>query len=244
MRVAVVDDEPLARLGVLTRLRVHSDLSLYGEFADATAAFAAFSADPPDLAFVDVQMPGKNGLELLTALPMEKRPLAILLTAHDRFAVEAFALNALDYLLKPIDEQRFAEALERARRQMALRPVTSVVRATSYVERFSVRVGNRDILVAVREIEWISADGDYATLHLQGRELPLRESLLRLESQLDPNVFARVHRSAIVRIDRICELQTLPNRDALIRLQDGTPVRVSRTYIDNLLERLRLANRC
>lgn len=244
IRVAVIDDEPLARQGVITRLAAHTDLQLYGEYADGDIAYAGMITDPPELAFVDVQMPGRNGLELLAALPAQKRPLAILLTAHESFAVQAFALNALDYLLKPIDCTRFDEAVERARRQLNLhRTPEPSVPASAAVERFSVRIGHRDVLVRVVDIEWIEADGDYAKLHLVSGDVPLRESLQQLDQLLDPTLFVRVHRSAIVRIDQVVELQPLPNRDAMVRLRNGTPIRVSRRYIDKLLARLHIANR-
>lgn len=242
--VAVIDDEPLARRGVITRLSAHPDLRLHGEYEHAASAHAGLLARPPELAFIDIQMPGQSGLELLASLPIAQRPLVILLTAHEGFAVRAFALNVLDYLLKPIDDARFAEALERARHQLAMRGNSQIAAAPRPVrtERFSVRIGHREIFVPVSEIVWIQADGDYATLYLADRNLPLRESLQRLEELLDPACFVRVHRSAIVRIDHVAELQPLPNRDALIRLHNGTPVRVSRTYIDELLQRLRLAS--
>ncbi|MGO1000224.1 LytR/AlgR family response regulator transcription factor [Lysobacter sp. CA196] len=250
MRVAVVDDEPLARSGVIARLAGCNDVVVDGEYVDGPSALAGLQARMPDLVFIDVQMPGMTGLEVLAALPPTRRPLAILLTAHDSFAVQAFALNAVDYLLKPIDELRFAEALERARRLLALHssataaetPGGSVsagfVSEPAWATRFSVRVGRRSLFVATADIDWIEADGDYASLHVDGRVHLLRESLHHLATRLDPACFVRVHRSTIVHVDRIAELQAQTNRDAMLRLHDGTPLRVSRTYIDTLLARL------
>lgn len=248
MHVAVVDDEPLARSGVIARLAGWADVVVEGEYADGAAALAGLEARKPDLVFIDVQMPGLSGLEVLAALPPAQRPLAILLTAHDRFAVQAFALNAVDYLLKPVDELRFAEALERARRLLAWHAGGAVETSggnapdsatePAWATRFSVRVGRRSVFVATADIDWIEADGDYASLHAGGRVHLLREPLHQLAGRLDPASFVRVHRSTIVRVDRIAELQAQTNRDAMLRLHDGTPLRVSRTYIDTLLARL------
>ncbi|WP_231118090.1 LytR/AlgR family response regulator transcription factor [Lysobacter silvisoli] len=248
MRVAVIDDEPLARSGVITRLAAHADVEVVGEFADGPSALEGIAALAPDLVFIDVQMPGMTGLEALAALPPAQRPMAVLLTAYENFAVRAFELQAVDYLLKPIDDERFAEALERARQAQPYRrsaaPAASAQVAAangedaSWLNRFVVRVGRRVAFVEAAEVEWIQADGDYATLHVGDRAYLLRESMGRLSRQLDPAQFVRVHRSTIVRIDCVAELQPLSNRDAMLRLRDGTPVRASRTYIEPLLARL------
>ncbi len=228
IRVAVVDDEPLARSGVLTRLRAEPDVTVVAECRDGHA-LAALRNDAVDVAFVDVQMPGLSGLDALAMIPAAERPLAILLTAHDSFALRAFELNAIDYLLKPIDDERLAESIERARRQLgrALTP--------QWPERFSIRIGARLSFVEATEITWIEADGDYAALHVSGQRHLLRETLTVLSRKLDPARFLRVHRSAIVRVDQVAEIQPRPNRDAVLRLRDGTTLRASRTYIDALL---------
>lgn len=242
MRVAIIDDEPLARSGLRARLCAHADLQVAAEYADGLAAIEGLRASPVDLAFVDVQMPGASGLDVLASLPESMRPMAILLTAHDGFAVRAFALRAIDYLLKPVDDARFEEALDRAREIQRWRamqkhaPVSAPVAA--YARRFEVRVGRRVRYVDVDAIAWIEADGDYACLHVDGQRHLVRDALGRLMDKLDPARFVRVHRSAIVRVDWIDELQPLANRDAILRLRDGTPVRASRSYIDPLLRRL------
>lgn len=253
MRVAVVDDEPLARRGVIARLAAYPDIVLAGEYADGQAALEGLRGQPVDLAFVDVQMPTLDGLSMLAALPAEQRPLSILLTAHDRFALRAFELKAIDYLLKPIDDERFADALTRARQFHQWRRLGAVTApeperdpangddTAGPVRRFSVRIGRRLAFIEADEVEWIQADGDYAVLHVRGQGHLLRESLQRLAERLDPQRFLRVHRSAIVRVDCVAELQSLPNRDALLRLRDGTPLRASRTYIDALLAQLQPA---
>ncbi len=244
IRVAVIDDEPLARSGVITRLSSCADMVLAGEYVDGPSALAGLGAQPADLAFIDIQMPGMNGLDVLSALAPAHRPLAILLTAHDSFAVRAFALNAVDYLLKPVDDDRFDEALHRARQLLAWRrrehgDAPELQRSDAWLERFSVRIGRRAVFIRAADVQWIEADGDYATLHVGARAYIVRESLHRLATRLDPAQFVRVHRSAIVHLDQVAELQPLTNRDAMLRLQDGTPLRVSRTYIDALLTRLR-----
>jgi two-component system LytT family response regulator len=235
IRVVVVDDEPLARSGVRVRLAAQADVELVGEYGDGPSALAGLLEDTPDLVFLDVQMPGQSGLEVLAGLPAERRPLAILLTAYDNFAVRAFELQALDYLLKPIDDDRFVEALDRARQALAQKRNLA---GAAYRSRFAVRVGRRVAFVRVADVQWIEADGDYATLHTGSNTFLVRESLSRLSALLDPAHFLRVHRSAIVRLDCVSELQSLSNRDALLRLHDGTVLRASRTFIEPLHARL------
>ena len=235
MRVAIVDDEPLARLAVKARLARHADLQLVAEYGDGDTAAAGLVATRPDLVFVDVEMPGKNGLDMLAALPRAERPLAILLTAHDTFAVRAFDLAALDYLLKPVDDDRLDDALDRARTAFAhLRPAAPA----AWTRSFTVRVGSRTVIVDAADVERIEADGDYATLHTGGRTYLVREPLQALARRLDPAQFQRVHRSSIVRLDVVAELRALTNRDALLRLRDGTLLRASRTYMPALTQAL------
>ena len=242
MRVAIVDDEPLARLAVKVRLARHPDLEVVAEYGDGDAALAGLAALRPDLAFVDVEMPGRSGIEVLAALPRAERPLAILLTAHDTFAVQAFGLAALDYLLKPVDDDRLDEALERARLAFPYRRPGAALSAPApvpaWTRSFAVRVGTRTVLVDAADVERIEADGDYATLYAHGHTYLVRERLQALALRLDPAAFQRVHRSAIVRLDRIAELRALTNRDALLRLRDGTLLRASRTYMPALTQAL------
>ena len=239
LRVLIADDEPLARGGVRARLAGHADITLLGECTDGPSALASLQADRPDLLFLDVQMPGLSGLDVLEALPPERRPLTVLLTAYEQFALRAFELRALDYLLKPIDEERFADALDRARQALAWQRGEPQARAAHHATRFQVRLGHRVRLVQADEIDWIEAQGDYAGLHAAGQVHLLRESLQRLAGRLDPMQFARIHRSAIVRLDRVAEMQALSNRDHLLRLRGGTVLRASRTYVDALRAALR-----
>jgi len=245
IRVVIADDEPLARLAVKLRLARHGDFALVGEFGDGAAACDGIAALKPDLVFVDVEMPGKSGLDVLAALPPAQRPMAILLTAYDGFALQAFQLAALDYLLKPVDDERFDEALDRARQAFPYRgqgraaASTATAPALPALDSFIVRIGARTVLVPVADVERIEADGDYATLHANGKTWLVRERLHNLAMRLDPRQFHRVHRSSIVRLDRIAELRSLTNRDALLRLRDGSVLRASRSYMPALAEALR-----
>ncbi|MFC5436639.1 LytR/AlgR family response regulator transcription factor [Rhodanobacter umsongensis] len=241
VRVLVVDDEPLARRGVIKRLAAHNDMQVVGEAGDGKAALSAILDTTPDLVFMDVQMPGMGGLEALGTLSPRERPMTIFLTAYDQFALRAFEVQALDYLLKPIDDERFAEALDRSRETLATRRGRSTAsglqmllaaqRGTpDYASRFAVRIGNRVAFIDAADIDWIEAMGDYAGLHVGSKVYLLRERLHQLSRRLDPTQFMRIHRSTIVRVNRIAEMEALSNRDSLLRLHDGTPLRASRTY--------------
>ena len=239
IRVVIADDEPLARLAVKVRLARHGAFELVGEFGDGASAHDGMVALRPDLVFLDVEMPGKSGLDVLAALPPAQRPMAILLTAYDGFAVQAFELAALDYLLKPVDDERFDEALDRARQAFPYRRQGhAAAPAAPRPLTFSVRAGSRTVLVPVAQIERIEADGDYATLHANGKTWLMRERLHNLAMQLDPRQFHRVHRSSIVRLDMIAEWCSLKNRDAMLRLRDGSVLRASRSYMPALAEAL------
>lgn len=242
IRVAVVDDEPLARLALKTRLAQYAGFDLAAEYGNGDSAASGLAALKPDLVFIDIDMPGKSGLEVLAALPRGERPMAILLTAYDSFALQAFELAALDYLLKPVDDERFEEALERAQRAFPYRcadaTAASATPAAEWTRTFTVRVGNRIVLVDSADVERIEADGDYATLYAHGKTWLVRERLQALALRLDPSQFQRVHRSSIVRLDRVVELRALTNRDALLRLRDGTLLRASRTYMPALAQAL------
>jgi two-component system LytT family response regulator len=245
IRVAILDDEPLARLALRTRLAQRPGFDLVAEYGDGDSAASGLAAVRPDLVFVDIDMPGKTGLDVLAGLPRTARPMAILLTAYDGFALQAFELAAIDYLLKPVDDERFEEALERAQRAFPYRcagaapsAFPAAERTRTWINNFTVRVGNRIVLVDSADVERIEADGDYATLHAQGKTYLVRERLQALALRLDPSMFQRVHRSSIVRLDRVVELRALTNRDALLRLRDGTLLRASRTYMPALVQAL------
>lgn len=235
LRVLVVDDEPLAREGVVARLAGRADFLVVGECANADDAERAIADLAPDVVFLDVRMPGVDGFGLLERLAPARRPHVVFLTAYDRFALRAFDAEAVDYLLKPIDDERFARALERVRaaRRSAEREAKESG-GTEYPARFAVRVGRRVVVAHVSDIDWVEAIGDYCGLHTASKVHLLREPLHALEGRLDPRLFMRVHRSTIVRIDRVAELRAATNRDAVARLHDGTVLKVSRTYSEAL----------
>lgn len=248
MRVLIVDDEPLARSGVLARLAPYPDIQVVGECDTGRAAVTAIRELGPDLVFLDVQMPDLNGFEVLRELSPGRLPPVIFLTAHDRYAVDAFTVHALDYLLKPIDEARFLESLQRARTQVngagssdmeqrlynLLKQVSVKPAGPAYETRFAVRTGKRITIVAVDDVDWVEASGDYVTFHVGRRSHLLRQTMNRLEEQLDPRRFIRIHRSVIVQTSRIFELETLANHEYLVRLIDGTKLRTSRRFSDRI----------
>jgi two-component system LytT family response regulator len=243
MRALIVDDEPLARRGVALRLKKFAGVEVVGECADGQSAVTRILELAPDVVFLDVQMPGMDGFDVLRALPRESLPGVIFLTAYEQHALRAFDVQALDYLLKPVDDERFAAALERARRftESATKAQTTeqILRLLGaqpepYASRLPVRTGSRIQVVPVEEIEWIGAAGDYAELHTNGRCHLLRETMGSLEQKLDPRQFLRIHRSRIVRAGSIRELRSIENREYIVRLSDGSTLRSSRSYADRL----------
>jgi two-component system LytT family response regulator len=245
MRVLIVDDEPLARRGVGLRLRNFMDVEIVGECGDGLSAVEKILDLSPDVVFLDVQMPGMDGFEVLRSLPEEKLPSVIFLTAYEQHALRAFEFHALDYLLKPVDDQRFSAAVDRARKlsdsasktQMAERLLKMLGRdCEKYASRFVVRTGSRMQIVLADDTEWIAAAGDYTELHAHGRSHLLRETMNSLELKLDPARFLRIHRSRIVRADRILELRSIDNREYLLKLSDGSEHRSSRSYARRLEE--------
>jgi two-component system, LytTR family, response regulator len=251
IRVLVVDDEPLARVGVITRLSRYSDMLVVGECSTGEEARAKIPQVSPDLIFVDVEMPGISGLDLLRELPKEQARCIVFLTAHEEYALDAFNVEALDYLLKPIDDERFAACIDRAKRMLSLHrqeanferlygllTYPSEKDKRSVIKRFPIRLGNNFTFVQVEDVDWIEGLGDYAGLHVGGRTHLLRESLTSLEARLDPTQFVRIHRSTIVQVEHIARIDPSANRDAVLTLRDGKTLRVSRTYrsrLDDLL---------
>jgi two-component system LytT family response regulator len=227
-RVVVADDEAPARSGIKARLASDADVVVVAECRDGEETIAAIREYRPDLLFLDIQMPGASGFDALDRLAEDEHPLIIFLTAHDEYALRAFDVHAVDYLLKPIDDRRFAEALAHARLMRTARATTQ------YAQRFATRRGGEILFVPAADVDWIESCGDYAVLHTARRTHLLRETLHQLERRLDPSQFVRVHRSTIVRLDRIRAFKTLTNRDGLARLNDGTELRVSRTYRNRL----------
>ena len=243
MRVLIVDDEPLARRGVRGKLRRIPDVEIVGECGEGASAVESILKLAPDLVFLDVQMPGMDGFEVLRNVSAERLPVVIFLTAYEQHALHAFEVHALDYLLKPLDDDRFVAAMDRAREQidaaskaeLAERLLKLVAQSTGrYASRLTARTGSDIRIVPVEEVEWISAAGDYAELHTHSGTHLLRESMNSLEERLDPARFARIHRSRIVNLTRILELRGIENREYIVKLHDGSRHRSSRTYADRI----------
>jgi len=243
MRVLIVEDEPPARRGILLRLRKFKDIKVVGECGDGVTAVEKIWTLSPDVVFLDVQMPGMDGFDVLRALPAENVPAVIFVTAYEQHALRAFEVHALDYLLKPIDDERFLFAVNRARklteRNSEVESTNKILsllndQPTKYVSRFPVRTGSRIQIVPAEEIDWIGASGDYAELHAHGRAYLIRETMNSLEQKLDAARFLRIHRSKIIRSDRIQELRPIDNREYFVKLADGSEHRSSRTYSNRL----------
>lgn len=245
IRALVVDDEPLARRIIRELLEDDPEVEVIGECLNGHEAVEAIQALSPDLLFLDVQMPEVGGFEVLETLSPEHMPHIIFVTAYDQYAVRAFDVHALDYLLKPFDRERFATALERAKvhireerhgelDQHILALLDELKAESKYLERLIVKNGGRVSFLDVDDIDWVEAEGNYVSIHIGKRTHLLRETVSRLETQLDPKKFRRIHRSAIVRLDRIQELQPLFHGEYRVILVGGAQLTLSRNYRDNL----------
>jgi two-component system LytT family response regulator len=254
VRTLIVDDEPLARRGIRQLLASHPDFVVLGECRDGREALRSLVTLQPDLVFLDIQMPGLDGLGVIRQHGPERMPLVVFVTAHDQFAVQAFEARALDYLVKPLSQKRFDAAIARVRdhlrkvdaitlaaRLRALLAGSAAALSSSDRSRIAVPTGNGERLLEAHEIDWIEADDYYVRIHSGGRDFRLRESLSALESRLDPARFLRIHRTAIVRLDQVRELRTDPGLEgeALLLLRDGTRLKVSRRRLPGVRARLR-----
>jgi len=245
MRVLIVDDEQLARQRIRELLKEFSDCEVVGECATGSEAIEAIRTQGPDLVFLDIQMPGLNGIAVAETANREQAPLFVFVTAYDQHALEAFKLNALDYLLKPFDRDRFRTAVERARKQhlsrrkehydsRVLTLLEDINTRSSYLDRLVIKNSDRVIVIRADEIDWIEAEGNYVRIHFGKQSSLMRETLTRLSSQLDPRRFPRIHRSRLVNIDRIQEMHPWAGHDWRIILRNGTELPLSRTYRDEL----------
>ncbi|GLQ99102.1 LytR/AlgR family response regulator transcription factor [Dyella mobilis] len=236
IRVVIVDDEPLARRGVKVCLRRAPDVSVVGEADCCEDAVEIIDRLQPELIFLDVQMPGLDGFQMLSRLKCQDPPLVIFLTAHASYALKAFDVRAIDYVMKPIDDDRFADALRLARQRLLERSAGKQLAHSAGQEnprwepRLEVRSGGKLQWVEVSDIDWIEASGDYVTLHVGKRTHMIHCSLDSIEQRLHPTQFARIHRSSIVALERMQGFSLLPSRDAIITLKDGTELRVSRRF--------------
>jgi two-component system, LytTR family, response regulator len=245
IRTLIVDDEPLGRERIRTLLGDDAEIEVVGECSDGKQAVAAIERTGPDLVYLDVQMPEMDGFAVLDSIASERMPAIIFVTAYDRYAVQAFEVHALDYLLKSFDRDRFQAALRRAKEQIRCsREGIWNERLTGLLEdlqarqkhltRLVIRSAGRIFFLRVKEIDWLEAADNYVRIHV-GRESHLvRETLQSLEGRLDPSIFLRIHRSTLVNLDRIQELQPLFHGDYVVKLLDGTELSLSRTYRERL----------
>ena len=249
IRVLIADDEPLARGVLREMLQPDPEVVIVGECANGKEAVEAIKELNPDLLFLDVQMPEMGGFEVLNALDEGQAPHLVFVTAYDQYAVRAFEVHALDYILKPFDRERFDVSWQRAKAQVLrernggveqkiLSLLEDLKAGTKYLERLVIKSSGRIYFLETNEIDWIQAEGNYVSVHTGKKSHLLRETITSLESQLDPKKFLRIHRSAIVRIDRIKELQPWFHGEYHIVLNDGTQLTLSRNYRDRLQEAL------
>jgi two-component system LytT family response regulator len=235
LRVLIVDDELLARQRIEDLLAKEEEIDLAGVAVNGNEAVDVIRTLDPDLVFLDVQMPGRTGLQVAEELG-EAMPVTIFTTAYDQFAIQAFEVAATDYLVKPFDDERFAQALRRARVAVEARRLARV--PSQYLERIPVESRGQMRVVHVSRIDYITASGPYAELHVGERVFAVRERMQALAEQLDPAHFFRIHRSAIVRLDRIDALLRGAGGDYAVRLKDGTELSVSRNKREELEAKL------
>jgi len=239
LRALVIDDELPARKKLMMLLRDEPGVEVVGQASNGIEAVAAIEEHQPDVIFLDIQMPGMNGFEVLEALEGDNLPLVVFVTAYDQHAVKAFEVHAADYLLKPFDRSRVQSCLERLRSgqhsvNAKLEELLSEFRSRDYLNRVIVKTRGRVIFLQIEDVDWIETSANYVELHLGKQSFLLRETLSALETRLDPRHFARVHRTTIVNIDRIQELQPWSHSDFIVLLKDGTKLRMSRRYRENL----------
>jgi two-component system LytT family response regulator len=250
MRVAIVDDEPVAREGLRLWLDREPDVTVVGEAGSPGEAVELVLRERPDLLFLDVQMPEGDGFDVVERISAEHLPEVVFVTAHERHALRAFDAAALDFLLKPVGEERFRRALDRARAELArgearegparLSALLDHVRGAREgdvrrIERFAVRTRDRFVIVPARDVRWIGAAANYAELHLANATHLVRATLAELEAGLDPAAFARIHRGTIVRVDCVREVVPSSHGDFDVVLNDGAVLRMSRRFRERLL---------
>jgi len=250
LRVLVVDDEPLVREGIRVLLKREADVRMLGEARNGEEAVERIRELRPDLVLLDVEMPAMDGLAVVAALGPEERPAFVFVTAHSEYAIRAFDLHAVDYLLKPFDAERFAMALRRARARMAegkvdrLEELLATLRpARAYPERLLLRHEGTVVVVPANDIDWVEAADNYVQFHARTGRYMVRESLKQIEAKLDPARFARAHRSAIVNLSRVKSLDPLTAGENIITLTTGTRLTLSRGHRDHFKARLESARR-
>lgn len=260
IRAIVVDDEPLARKGLTMRLAQFPHVEVVRVCKNGKEALAAIAEEGPDLVFLDIQMPGMTGLEVVENLQQDNMPMIIFVTAFDAFAIDAFSANAVDYLLKPIEEDRLAMAVHKVTVQVEHKQIATekhqlleiVIGLTGksklainewlrnsdeqseYSDRLAIKDGSSTTFVPVREIDWVDAAGDYMCVHVQGQTHIMRSTMKELEAQLDPNIFQRVHRSTIVNLQRVDKVSSHINGEFHLTLSCGSSLKMSRSYKDKV----------
>ncbi len=259
LRVVIVDDEPLARRGIRLRLERRSDVEVVAECGSGRDALTAIAEQLPDLVFLDIGMPGMDGLETVRRIQADVMPLIVFVTAYDRYAVDAFELHAVDYLLKPVDAERLDTAVERAKSMLDERAAAAdkarllgVLQRLAHrdgedldawldapggrrgAERLTIRDGSEVSLVPMRDIDWVDAAGDYMCVHARGVTHVMRSTMKALEAQLDGERFARIHRSTIVNVERVVKVGSHINGEFFLTLECGTQLKMSRTYRDRI----------
>jgi two-component system, LytTR family, response regulator len=241
VRTVIVDDEELGRRRLSALLKSEADIEIVAECGDAASAYDAIAREKPDLLLLDIQMPGQDGFTVIEALEEEQRPAVVFVTAYDQYALRAFEAQALDYLLKPFNRARFQKVMQRVRLQIARKQrdevderLASLIKQVrgpgKYLGRIVIRSSGRVLFLHVDDVDWFEACANYVQLHV-GKECHLlRGTMNALEKQLDPDKFVRIHRSTIVRIDRIKELLSSFDGDYVVILRDGTRLSLSRGY--------------
>jgi two-component system, LytTR family, response regulator len=256
IKTLIVDDEPLARRTIRDLLATDPEIEIIGECGNGLETVRFIRRQLPDLLFLDIQMPGMNGFEALSKIEHERIPAIVFVTAFDSYALKAFELHALDYLLKPFTDKRFEEALRQAKTQVELREINRLsqsllallgeqagreappIKRKSFLTRFMIRSGGRVSFVKASDVDWISADDYYIKLHVGGKSHLLRISMNELEEKLDPQRFLRIHRSTIINFERVKELHQHPNGEYVVVLKDGTELKLSRSRRERLEELL------
>ena len=244
VRALIADDEPLARERLRMLLSSEDWIDVVEEVGDGMQAINAIQTLQPDLVFLDVQMPGATGFEVIDAIGADQMPFVVFVTAYDKYALKAFDVHAIDYLLKPFDKDRFQSGLARARRQLEQRSggelerrllqLVQDLKPAAKMDRFVIKTGGRVFFVRAEDIDWIEAAGNYVKLHVGNEAHLFRETMNALESRLNADTFYRIHRSHIVNIERVRELQPWFNGEYVVFLKDGTRLTLSRGYREKL----------
>lgn len=259
LRAIIVDDEELARQGLELRLQKFPEVEVLRSCASAKDAIAAISEMEPDIVFLDIQMPGMTGFEMISEIQADILPLVVFITAYDAFALDAFKVHAIDYLLKPVEEARLAEAIAKAITQKSRQSVSDEKEklmtllvsltgkspqaigellnddsASEHADRLAIKDGSSITFVPVRDIDWVDAAGDYMCVHAKGETHIMRTTMKELEAKLDPSIFQRVHRSTIVNLDRVEKVSSHINGEFHLTLSCGSSLKMSRSYKEKI----------